>query len=894
MAEIGAAAASHTHNYVKHVAKAENECIPEVVDSFQSFRCTTSTTGFGDGYIMSQRWSSGNYITQLFTEVDPSYALLYRYRDNGGTWGTWKRIPMGDGTGASGTWGISISGNASTATKLQTARTINGTSFDGSANITTANWGTARTLTIGATGKSVNGSANVSWTLAEIGAAAASHTHDYLFSKQETATQDNVTWAVGYAKTHRRAFIYNTSGTEWSYLFGLSNSNTVINSENCATYGAILKMGYTDRYLRMIRIHGGCWYNTSGTKNSTAGDTTNVSWEKIYAGYADSAGSVAWGNVTSKPATATRWPAWSEVTSKPGSTGSANQPVYWNGSTFVACTAYSSASVSYASSAGSASSVAWGNVTSKPSLTGSATQPVYWNGSGFTACTAYSSASVNYATTAGSATNATYTTHLNASYLVGSSNWNWNPFSVTQYWCWGESFINSSMSSDSGDLRFYLAPLSMSGGAGLCMNIDGYISTLSQIRADNGFIHGGHNNNNAVLLAGGSWKLLSNFYIDYQTDVKSYYNGTYTTLNTGGYLIDFSSYTGSLIHFQLGGSTSGLDICMPHYSGTDIYIRKTVDSNRFERTSWTKLITTDNISSYVSSSGGTDNTKVAKAGDTMTGQLYINYDYDVGLDQNGSLVIGNKAGINLAIDGNEIMARNNSSASILYLNSEGGTVSLNSTGGSTGIGTASPSYKLHVSGDSYTTGWSRAASGFYCEGYGVHYTHRGITGIGELYLSGNNEYCIGSSTSSRLWFNYRAAGNGNTITEYRWGAGSSSSYATFYVGNFYAVGGTFYVNSTGAYHTSDVRKKYDIYDILNKDVINLFNTENAYIRHFKWKDTNSDAYGFIAQELQEYCPEAVNLSDEGYYSVNYNVAFSKIIGAMYKKIKELEKRLEEK
>lgn len=32
-----------------------------------------------------------------------------------------------------------FTGNASTSTKLQTARTINGTSFDGSANITTAN-----------------------------------------------------------------------------------------------------------------------------------------------------------------------------------------------------------------------------------------------------------------------------------------------------------------------------------------------------------------------------------------------------------------------------------------------------------------------------------------------------------------------------------------------------------------------------------------------------------------------------------------------------------------------------------------------------------------------------------------------------------------------------------
>ena len=42
----------------------------------------------------------------------------------------------------------SISGNAGSATKLQPARTINGTSFNGTANITTANWGTTRSIYI--------------------------------------------------------------------------------------------------------------------------------------------------------------------------------------------------------------------------------------------------------------------------------------------------------------------------------------------------------------------------------------------------------------------------------------------------------------------------------------------------------------------------------------------------------------------------------------------------------------------------------------------------------------------------------------------------------------------------------------------------------------------------
>lgn len=68
--------------------------------------------------------------------------------------------------------------NASTSTKLQTARTINGTLFDGSGNITTANWGTSRNITIGNAKKSVNGSADVSWSLSEIGAADSGHDHN--------------------------------------------------------------------------------------------------------------------------------------------------------------------------------------------------------------------------------------------------------------------------------------------------------------------------------------------------------------------------------------------------------------------------------------------------------------------------------------------------------------------------------------------------------------------------------------------------------------------------------------------------------------------------------------------------------------------------------------------
>ena len=58
--------------------------------------------------------------------------------------------------------------SVASAATLTTARTINGTSFNGSANITTANWGIARILTLGRTGRYINGSADISWSADEI------------------------------------------------------------------------------------------------------------------------------------------------------------------------------------------------------------------------------------------------------------------------------------------------------------------------------------------------------------------------------------------------------------------------------------------------------------------------------------------------------------------------------------------------------------------------------------------------------------------------------------------------------------------------------------------------------------------------------------------------------
>lgn len=82
-----------------------------------------------------------------------------------------------------------INNNAATATKLQTARSINGTSFDGSGNITTAKWGTARTLSLtgSVTGSvSIDGSGNVSL------ATTTNHTHSQYYDSGVSRTANTV------------------------------------------------------------------------------------------------------------------------------------------------------------------------------------------------------------------------------------------------------------------------------------------------------------------------------------------------------------------------------------------------------------------------------------------------------------------------------------------------------------------------------------------------------------------------------------------------------------------------------------------------------------------------------------------------------------------------------
>lgn len=129
----------------------------------------TSTTGrwfdYGSVFQFSNQNNpdpgvSGHWLTQLLSST--SNLLGVRWRTNTGAWTAVQTLVTSTnyttytvtktGSGASGTWGISITGNAATAstsTKLTTARTIWGQSFNGTANVSGA---LSSATTISATG----------------------------------------------------------------------------------------------------------------------------------------------------------------------------------------------------------------------------------------------------------------------------------------------------------------------------------------------------------------------------------------------------------------------------------------------------------------------------------------------------------------------------------------------------------------------------------------------------------------------------------------------------------------------------------------------------------------------------------------------------------------------
>lgn len=199
------------------------------------------------------------------------------------------KYPTKTGSGASGTWGINVTGNAGSATKLQTARSLWGNNFDGTANI-------SGDITL-AIGKGIYLSANDERWL--------------LQTKRSDNTQING---------------IKTNGFQMCTYFG---DTKTMNFSNDRIYSYVDFRAEKDLYINGIRLHktadgvltlegnlavtgGVSMYVTSAQDVASIYDGIPIDNDTIYWGTVDGkkvlkakgggeAGSVSWDNISGRP-----------------------------------------------------------------------------------------------------------------------------------------------------------------------------------------------------------------------------------------------------------------------------------------------------------------------------------------------------------------------------------------------------------------------------------------------------------------------------------------------------------------------------------------------------------------------------------------------------------------
>lgn len=180
-------------------------------------------------------------------------------------------LNAGTPTACSTTLGVSITGNAATATKLQTARTINGTSFNGTTNIVTAYWGTARTISLSGavTGSaSVNGSQNVTITTTyQFGSIDGRYVGGNKIANHGSSGKAYT--ADTYSSTFvNKAFVAFAERGSWAYANnGYVSTDTGVNIPLAGT--AIFQWGASDTNKTQLYITP---YNNSGVSNPAANE----------------------------------------------------------------------------------------------------------------------------------------------------------------------------------------------------------------------------------------------------------------------------------------------------------------------------------------------------------------------------------------------------------------------------------------------------------------------------------------------------------------------------------------------------------------------------------------------------------------------------------------------
>lgn len=420
-------------------------------------------------------------------------------------------LNAGTPTACSTTLRVSITGNAATATKLQTARTINGTSFNGTTNIVTAYWGTARTISLSGavTGRaSVNGSQDVTITTTyQFGSIDGRYV-----GGNKTANHGSSRTAYTadtYSSTFvNKAFVAFAERGSWAYANnGYVSTDTGVNIPLAGT--AIFQWGASDTNKTQLYITP---HNNSGVSNPAANEmlfyTSNGSgytsaWTRVlthrnYTKYTvtktGGGASGTWGiSITGNAATATTSGLASRVVGTLTMTAGKFSSKTYNGSA---------------------------NVTVNiPTNTSHLT-----NDSGFWTGTRYW-ANIAVSTASNTLTSPTFNTCYTSNWFrsTGSTGWYSQTYGGGWYMSdstWIRIHGSKSVYQNTGQIRtdgYLVTHGGITVGATSPNNgtykshVTGNSWSSGYIRAGAGFYHNSVNSNSYVLLAGGSYKSLANF-----------------------------------------------------------------------------------------------------------------------------------------------------------------------------------------------------------------------------------------------------------------------------------------------------------------------------------------------------------------------------------------------